>query len=122
MRYLILLVFWVRFLGATEAWVNDVRFDVSYLWHTKLEAALAYREKVARLLGPAAARNLKVVKGDPLYGVIYQGKADGATAVVALVTRLGRAARALCCAACRAARARGGERPWRGLDLPLQGQ
>ena len=80
MLYLILLVFWVRFLGATEAWVNDVRFDVSYLWHTKLEAALAYREKVARLLGPAAARNLKVVKGDPLYGVIYQGKADGATA------------------------------------------
>ena len=78
--YLVLLPVWSLLLGTTSGWAGDARFDVSYLWHTRLESVLAYRNQVARVLGPTVAKRLKVVQRTPLYGLIYYRQGDGATA------------------------------------------
>ena len=77
--YLVLLPVWSLLLGTTSGWAGDARFDVSYLWHTRLESVLAYRNQVGRVLGPTVAKRLKVVQRTSLYGLIYYRQGDGAT-------------------------------------------
>ncbi len=79
-RYLVLLPVWTFLLGTTSGWAADARFDVSYLWHSRLDSVLAYRKQVGKALGPTVEKRLKVVKGTPLYGLIYHRQGDGATA------------------------------------------
>ncbi len=78
--YLVLLPVWSFLLGTTSGWAGEARFDVSYLWHSRLESVLAYRSQIGRVLGPTVAKRLKVVQGTPLYGLIYHRQGDGATA------------------------------------------
>lgn len=63
---------------------------MSYLWHKDVSGVYAYRNQVARLLGPTVARKLKVVRGPRLYGLVYhrRGDAVGATRVARAHTRL----------------------------------
>ncbi len=79
-RYLVLLPVWCFLLGTTSGWAADARFDVSYLWHSRLDSVLSYRNQVGQVLGPTVKKKLKVVKGTPLYGLIYHRKGDGPTA------------------------------------------
>ncbi len=79
-RYLLLLPVWSFLLGTSSGWAANARFDVSYLWHSKLDSVLSYRSQVGRVLGPTVAKKLKVVKRAPLYGLIYHRQGDGPTA------------------------------------------
>ena len=79
-RYLVLLPVWCFLLGTTSGWAADARFDVSYLWHSRLDSVLSYRNQVGQVLGPTVEKKLKVVKGTPLYGLIYHRKGAGPTA------------------------------------------
>ncbi len=78
--YLVLLSVWTLLLGSTSGWAGSALFDVSYLWHSRLESVLSYRHQVGRVLGPAVAKRLKVVQGTSLFGLIYYRKGDSATA------------------------------------------
>ncbi len=78
--YLVLLPVWCLLFASTSGWAGDALFDVSYLWHSRLESVLAYRNQVGRVLGPAVTKRLRVVRGTPLYGLIYHRQGDGATA------------------------------------------
>ena len=78
--YLVLLPVWSFLLGTTSGWAGEARFDVSYLWHSRLDSVLAYRSQIGRVLGPTVAKRLKVVQGTPLYGLIYHRQGAGATA------------------------------------------
>ena len=52
-------------------------YDVSYLWTTDLQAAKGYALKVQKVLGPKAARNIKVaISNSNRYGVIYDRDGD----------------------------------------------
>lgn len=54
------------------AWARGgSRYDVSYLWHTNLGSVRSYRRAVVRVLGPGIRSKLRVVKGNRLYGLIY---------------------------------------------------
>ena len=68
----------------------DERFDISYVWSTDAAAVKEYRERVARILGPAAAKDLRVVMNADLYGVVYlrQGDRPGAVRVARVHSRL----------------------------------
>ena len=68
-------------LSSAPTWAAPARYDVSYLWHSKLDNVYAYRQQVARVLGPRVSKQLKVVrKKSGLYGLIYHRKGDNAGA------------------------------------------
>jgi beta-lactamase class A len=56
-------------------------YDLSYIWSTDAAAVREYREQVARILGPAVAKDLRVVTNGGLRGVIYLRHGDRAGAV-----------------------------------------
>jgi len=68
-------------------------YDVSYAWSRSLSGVRDYRDKVAGVLGPAVAKDLKVVTRDSLIGLVYvrHGDSAGATRVAKSHTRLLRA-------------------------------
>jgi len=67
------------FAGAPSA--ADKFYDVSYVWSKNASAVQGYREQVARILGPAVAKNLRVVTDGGLHGVLYLRRGDSAGAV-----------------------------------------
>ena len=60
---------------------TDKSYDVSYVWSMDAAAVQEYREQVARILGPAVAKDLRVVADGGLHGVIYLRHGDSAGAV-----------------------------------------
>jgi beta-lactamase class A len=68
-------------------------YDVSYVWSRNLEGVRDYRNQVAGVLGPAVAKDLKVVTRNNLIGLVYarHGDSAGATRVAKSHTRLLRA-------------------------------
>ena len=68
-------------------------YDVSYVWSRSLSGVRDYRDKVAGVLGPAVAKDLKVVTRNNLIGLVYvrHGDSAGATRVAKSHTRLLRA-------------------------------
>jgi beta-lactamase class A len=68
----------------------DGRYDVSYVWSADASAVQAYREQVARILGPAVAKDLRVVANGGLHGVVYLrgGDSAGAARVARVHSRL----------------------------------
>ena len=80
----------LSFALAPSAAVASERYDVSYLWHRDVNSVLNYRDQVARVLGPRAAKRLKVVAKGKLYGLVYArgGDSAGATRVAKTHTRL----------------------------------
>lgn len=83
----LVLVIGALLAGSASA---GVRYDVSYVWAGNRDNVFAYKEKVARVLGPAVARQLKVVHKPGLYGLIYdrRGDSEGAAGVARAHTRL----------------------------------
>ena len=76
-----LFVVYLVSLGSSLTWAATTRYDVSYLWHSKLDNVHAYRQQVARVLGPRVSKRLRVVrKKSGLYGLIYHRKGDNAGA------------------------------------------
>jgi beta-lactamase class A len=73
--------------------VAAVAYDVSYVWSSNLDSVRDYRKRVAGVLGPAVAKDLKVVTRDNLIGLVYvrHGDSAGATRVAKSHTRLLRA-------------------------------
>jgi beta-lactamase class A len=65
-------------------------YDISYVWSADAAAVKEYREQVARVLGPAVAKDLRVVAKGGLHGVIYlrQGDSAGAARVAGVHSRL----------------------------------
>lgn len=65
-------------------------YDVSYVWAGGLDNVYAYKQKVARVLGPEVSKKLKLVRKPGLYGLIYhrQGDSQGAVRVARAHTRL----------------------------------
>ena len=55
-------------------------YDVSYVWSQNLDAVRNYRDRVAQVLGPGVAKDLRVVAKGKLYGVIYARRGDSAGA------------------------------------------
>ena len=68
-------------------------YDVSYVWSRSLSGVRDYRKQVAGVLGPAVAKDLKVVTRNNLIGLVYvrHGDSAGATRVAKSHTRLLRA-------------------------------
>jgi beta-lactamase class A len=68
-------------------------YDVSYVWSGSIDGVRDYRKKVAGVLGPAVAKDLKVVTRDNLIGLVYvrHGDSAGAARVARSHTRLLRA-------------------------------
>jgi beta-lactamase class A len=68
-------------------------YDVSYVWSRNIDGVRDYRKQVASVLGPAVAKDLKVVTRDKLIGLVYMRRGDsaGATRVAKSHTRLLRA-------------------------------
>jgi len=68
-------------------------YDVSYVWSRSIDGVRDYRKQVASVLGPAVAKNLKVVTRDNLIGLVYvrHGDSAGATRVAKSHTALLRA-------------------------------
>jgi beta-lactamase class A len=68
-------------------------YDVSYVWSSSLSGVRDYRKQVAGVLGPAVAKDLKVVTRDSLIGLVYvrHGDSAGASRVAKSHTRLLRA-------------------------------
>lgn len=89
MVFAIVLVLSVSLSNTAAAWAS-ARYDVSYLWHGGLNDVFAYKQKVARVLGPKVSRNLRVVRKPGLYGLIYHRRGDsrGARRVASLHTKL----------------------------------
>jgi len=58
-------------------------YDVSYVWSRSIDGVRDYRKQVAGVLGPAVAKDLKVVTRDNLIGLVYvrHGDSAGATRV-----------------------------------------
>ena len=78
---MILFVICTVLLGSSPTWAATARYDVSYLWHSRLDNVYTYRQQVARVLGPGVSKRLRVVrKKSGLYGLIYQRKGDNAGA------------------------------------------
>lgn len=77
-------------LAAAPVASAGARYDVSYLWSSRLHGVYAYEHKIARVLGPAVSRELKVVRRGGLYGLIYyrRGGSSGAARVAHAHTRL----------------------------------
>ena len=51
-------------------------FDVSYVWSSNRAAVKDYRRQVARILGPAVDKDLRLVSDGDLLGVIYRRQGD----------------------------------------------
>jgi len=68
-------------------------YDVSYVWSRNIDGVRDYRKRVASVLGPAVAKDLKVVTRDNLIGLVYvrHGDSTGATRVAKSHTWLLRA-------------------------------
>jgi len=68
-------------------------YDVSYVWSRNIDGVRDYRKQVASVLGPAVAKDLKVVTRNNLIGLVYvrQGDSSGATRVAKSHSRLLRA-------------------------------
>ena len=68
-------------------------YDVSYVWSSSIDGVRDYRKQVAGVLGPAVAKDLKVVARDNLIGLVYvrHGDSAGATRVAKSHTGLLRA-------------------------------
>ena len=79
--------------GLPTTTVAADRYDVSYVWSNSLNGVRDYRKRVAGVLGPAVAKDLKVVTRDNLIGLVYvrHGDSAGATRVAKSHTRLLRA-------------------------------
>jgi len=79
--------------GLPMATVAADLYDVSYVWSRNLEGVRDYRKQVAGVLGPAVAKDLKVVTRNNLIGLVYvrRGDSAGATQVAQSHTRLLRA-------------------------------
>ena len=78
-------------LAATPtATLAEDHYDVSYLWHRDISSVRDYRERVAKVLGPRVAKNLKVVAKGDLFGLVYRRRGDnaGAARVARKHTRL----------------------------------
>lgn len=84
-----LLALCIGLFISAPAWAS-ARFDVSYIWHGGLNNVVAYKQQVARVLGPQVSRKLKVVKKPGLYGLIYHRRGDnrGARQVARQHTKL----------------------------------
>jgi len=54
--------------------------DISYLWHRDISSVRDYRERVAKVLGPRVAKNLKLVGKGKLFGLVYTRRGDNAGA------------------------------------------
>jgi len=69
---------------------TDKSYDVSYVWSIDAAAVQKYHEQVARILGPAVAKDLRVVADGGLHGVIYlrHGDSAGALRVARVHSRL----------------------------------
>ena len=69
---------------------TDKSYDVSYVWSIDAAAVQEYREQVARILGPAVAKDLRVVADGGLHGVVYlrHGDSAGALRVARVHSRL----------------------------------
>lgn len=65
-------------------------YDVSYVWSRNVDGVRDYRKQVAGVLGPAVAKDLKVVTRGNLIGLVYvrNGDSAGATRVAKSHTRL----------------------------------
>jgi len=68
-------------------------YDVSYVWSRNIDSVRDYHKRVASVLGPAVAKDLKLVTRDKLIGVVYvrRGDSAGANRVAKSHTRLLRA-------------------------------
>ena len=66
---------------AEPASATDKSYDVSYVWSRDAAAVQEYRDRVARILGPAVAKHLRIVVDGGLHGVIYLRHGDSAGAV-----------------------------------------
>jgi beta-lactamase class A len=55
-------------------------YDVSYVWSRDLDSVRHYRKRVAGMLGPGVAKDLKVVANGRLFGVVYVRHGDSAGA------------------------------------------
>ena len=78
-------------LAATPAaTLAEDHYDVSYLWHRDISSVRDYRERVAKVLGPRVAKNLRVVAKGNLFGLVYSRRGDnaGAARVARKHTRL----------------------------------
>jgi beta-lactamase class A len=77
-------------VSAKPTMATDKRYDISYVWSADAAAVKEYREQVARVLGPAVAKDLRVVAKGGLHGVIYlrQGDSAGAARVAGVHSRL----------------------------------
>lgn len=86
--HLLILLSGLALMPATAS-ASD-KYDVSYLWTHDANGAMKYRDKVARVLGPAVARDLKVVAKQDLFGLVYTrgGDSAGATRVAKQHTSL----------------------------------
>ena len=91
--FLYLLVIFMGLAGLPTSTVAADSYDVSYVWSSSLSGVRDYRKQVAAVLGPAVAKNLKVVTRDKLIGLVYMrhGDSAGAARVAKSHTRLLRA-------------------------------
>ena len=77
LRYLLLAAGLAFLFDASPVQAAGVRYDVSYLWHQRVDSVQAYRQQVSRVLGPRVTSQLRVVKEPRLYGLIYHRRGDG---------------------------------------------
>jgi len=117
-RLIVILTMFAGIAASAPAASAASRYHVSYLWHHDLERVREYRRDVARVLGRTVERNLKVVSGGQLFGLIYlrHGSSAGAVRAARVHTRLLRRAGLDAAAAVREGR-------WSVLDAeqsPLQ--
>ncbi|RDE19381.1 serine hydrolase [Motiliproteus coralliicola] len=75
---------------ASPSSTSALLYDVSYVWSNNTAAVRTYYDKVARVLGPAVAKDLRIVVVDGLHGVIYlrNGDSSGAVRVARAHSRL----------------------------------
>lgn len=52
------------------------RYAVSYLWASRKDSVERYRDRVGGVLGPSMRRRLRVVRGEKLWGLVYDRKGD----------------------------------------------
>jgi beta-lactamase class A len=89
-RFVVLLAI----AACTALWAFDAaakpHYQVSYVWGHNLDNVESYRKKVSSVLGPAVAKDLKVVHRGTMYGLIYMRNGDsaGAAKVARSHTRL----------------------------------
>lgn len=79
--FLVLFAILIGPVSAEPITATDKFYDVSYVWSTDAAAVQEYREQVARILGPAVAKDLRVVADGGLHGVVYRRHGDSAGAV-----------------------------------------